>query len=313
MVSKLVERVKANIIAGGDSATDRERWLELRRSLGIGASEAPAVLGASRFGSPYSVVAEKMGLGEPPDVDALRWGIRFEKWIVCDFADETGRRVDHNTSLLQSRVFPFIIATPDGFQESEDHDGIGTVQAKLTWASGRWADGVPPDVWIQMQHEFLVADVTWGSAAVLLPGGRLRWADVEQDEAFQSDVLVPAIKAVWDCLEGMYPLPRSMIDHTEATKRALERIFPEALETEVQLDGDYTALHFERVELEAQVKEAKERIDHIKNEFRAAIGIASLCRLPNGVVYTNKTQTRAEHLVAESTFRVLREKKARSR
>jgi len=47
----------------------------------------------------------------------------------------------------------------------------------------------------------------------------------------------------------------------------------------------------------------------LTNYLKAAIGSHTIGVLPNGEMWTYKTQSRKEHIVKESTFRVLRRKK----
>src|SRR5690348_4034345 len=62
-------------------------WLALRNS-GIGASEVAAILGESKYDSPYSLWARKTGRTEPgPRTAIQRRGLVFENAIADTFAE----------------------------------------------------------------------------------------------------------------------------------------------------------------------------------------------------------------------------------
>ena len=72
----------------------REEWLEYRR-LGIGGSDAGAIIGMNPYATPYSVWADKTGrLPEKEDNEAMRQGRDFEDYVAKKeqaFEDYTDR------------------------------------------------------------------------------------------------------------------------------------------------------------------------------------------------------------------------------
>jgi hypothetical protein len=67
----------------------------------------------------------------------------------------------------------------------------------------------------------------------------------------------------------------------------------------------------ELMALKEQRKELDERIGLLENQIINAIGPATAGVLPNGTVWSYKTQTRKEHVVKASEFKVLRRHGAR--
>jgi predicted phage-related endonuclease len=73
--------------------TGREQWLKARES-GIGGSEIGAVLGISKWSSPFSLAVKKLGLVEEEEdrrSAKLDWGLRHESTIAVWYAEATGR------------------------------------------------------------------------------------------------------------------------------------------------------------------------------------------------------------------------------
>lgn len=298
----------ADLIGLKERRLEHEGWLKLRGTA-IGASEVSAILGQSSYASPFTIWGQKLGTIDPPEqTEAMAWGARLEALILEAYAEETGRSVQRTRWTYRNEERPHLIASPDGFQLSEDRDDRGLVQAKNTMIG--WDEEIPQQTWIQMQSEMAVTGLTWNTAVALCGGHRLVWQDIERDQGFIDETLT-RLDDFWHYVMDAEPLPTSFIDGSEHTKKALFTIFPEngTLEA-VTLDGADSELHDELQGLKSVKKNATNRIGEIENLFRAMIGKATYGVLPDGGVYSLKTQSRKEHIVKESRFRVLRFKES---
>ena len=67
---------------------NRHDWLVARKR-GLGGSDAPAVLGLSRFRGGYSVATDKLteAVDEGPLDEIAEWGLRSESMISAKFAE----------------------------------------------------------------------------------------------------------------------------------------------------------------------------------------------------------------------------------
>jgi putative phage-type endonuclease len=290
---------------------DREVWLA-ERNKGIGASEAAAILGLSPWESPLSVYARKLGAlqATKEETEAMRWGTKLEPLILEEFGRETGRDVARDGVLIRSRARPWQLATLDGrqFDAKRTGNGRGLVEVKATSARAQdWNQGVPEYVQIQVQHQLDVSGFDWGSVVVLQHGNRLLWADVERNEA-----LIESIRAAeqdfWDRVQHQQP-PNP--DGSPATREALRALYPRDTGEVIALPGELIELDLERCEMKDEIKLREARLDWIDNQFRAALGSASVGTLANGASYSYRLQKRAERIVAASEFRVLRRSKGR--
>lgn len=285
----------------------REAWLQQRMS-GIGASESPAVLGLSPWKSPFQLWAEKTGHVEPDSLEGnepAEFGIRLEKPIAEAFADRTGREVNMWPAyqLVRDPATPWLTCTPDATQEVPDRDtGLVQIKTASAYKSADWADGIPLMYQVQVQHEMAVTGYSWGTLVVLIGGQKLRYFDFERNDRF-IEALLPKLAAFWKCVETRTP---PEVDGSIATAKILAKLHPED-------SGDTVMLPVEASEWTEQIEGAKEAIKAAEaakvaaeNLLKSKLGDASYGVLSDGSRWSWKTQTRKEHIVAESTFRVLR-------
>ena len=289
----------------------RDEWLGARRE-GIGASEAAAILGEHPWKSRYQLWAEKTGAIEADDLagnEPAEFGIRLEKPIAEAYADRTERRLimPPPFTLHQHEQYDWMLATPDAFQESDDSDSPWLLQIKTcnAFKSKDWADEPPIEYQIQVQHEMAVCNCEWATLVVLIGGQRLRYFDVARNNKFIA-ALIEQEQRFWEMVQRGTP---PEVDASKATTSAIAKLFPFD-------DGESVALPPEAIGWDDRMREVNEQIEKLEwekallmNQLKAAIGTHTVGMLPNGQIWTFKTQTRREHIVKESTFRVLRRKK----
>jgi len=285
----------------------RESWLAERMTC-IGASDAPSVLGINPFKSAFELWAEKTGFAEPPDLsgnEAIEFGIRLERPVADAFADRTGRQVDMwpPFSLVRDGLRPFISCTPDAIQQCPER-GEGLVQIKTTSAfkAADWSDGPPLYYQVQVQQEMHVTGFTWATLVVLIGGQKLRWFDIERNDRFIASLL-PKLEEFWGLVQSKTP---PEVDGSAATACVLARLHPAD-------DGGEVLLPSEAVDWTGDIESAKEQIkaaEAIKtlaeNRIKAAIGDATFGLMPDGSLWSWKTQERAGFVVKPTSFRVLR-------
>lgn len=97
--------------------TEQQR---LERKKGIGGSDAAAVIGWSRWKTPYDVWQEKTGQVEVQQNEAMRLGIELEPYVRELYEHETGEKVAVPDKILFHHKHPFILANPDGIIESKN-------------------------------------------------------------------------------------------------------------------------------------------------------------------------------------------------
>lgn len=289
---------------------DRAAWLEARRT-GIGSSDAPAVLGVSPWSSPLLVYAEKIGEREDLEPsEAQEWGLLLEPTIIREFARETGRLAEQSRVLVRSTARPWQLATIDAEQEAPDKPGPGLLEVKATgFRAGDWSEGVPEHVTVQVQHQLDVKGYLWGSVAVLMNGCKMRWIDVERNEALIEKIR-EAEADFWQRVERREPVNP---DGSPATREALRFLYPRDTGETIALPGEFIDLDDERCRLKDEAKMLDARLDEIDNLIKAAIGAATFGELANGVRYALKTTKNPGYSVEPFEFRALRRRAPKER
>jgi putative phage-type endonuclease len=283
------------------SVEEREKWLEMRKA-GIGASDCSTILGKNPYESAYSLYCRRTGaLPEHiPDNDNMSWGRRLEAVIGEAFADETGRSVTPDGWLYQSRLYPWMLATPDCAQSKDVTTSLeptwGILEIKTANAEflRDWEEEPPVGYQLQLQHQLIVLGKTWGSLACLIGGSRFRWKDREAHPKMQS-VIIRKTEHFWKQLRGELPAPEP--DAHPASSRALMQLIENG--QAVQLPDVAVYWHEQALKHAADEKAARELKEEYRCLLRAAIGRASYGIMPNDKgMYTFETVHTPEKVVA---------------
>ena len=191
-------------------APDIVQWRKLRKS-GIGASDAPAVCGASEYGTALQVYLRKKD--RIPDVDdtqdAIRMGHLLEPVIWQRFNELTNIKVVQSpVGMIRHPEHEFMFATPDAVLE-DDVDGVHVGESKATsWRVahrlGTDPDDVPSEWMVQVQHQLAVTGASVGRMAVLLDGRTLLNYRIERNQAL-IDAIIDAEKEFWERIKNNDP------------------------------------------------------------------------------------------------------------
>ena len=143
-------------------------WLE-ERKFGLGASDAGAYLGKSKWKSNQVLWEEKTGLRTPEDIGDkpyVQYGHDAEPHIRALFAlDHPEYRVTYDSpyKVIRNEAHPFIFCTPDGELEEIATGRRGGLEIKTTeimnpsqWAD--WKDRIPDQYYCQAIHQMIAAE-----------------------------------------------------------------------------------------------------------------------------------------------------------
>lgn len=187
-------------------------WYEWRKQ-GIGASEAPAVMGVSPWSTPFQLWAKKTGKWEEPPPNefaaaAMRRGNELEP-VVRDMFNARG--VAYNPLSASHDTHLFIRASLDGWNE-ETKTFIEIKCPNKKDHSGAVAGKVPEKYFPQLQQQFLVTGaqkafyVSWDGRSA-----ELAMVPVFPDQVYQ-EKLLGALKAFWGYMSLDVPPPSSPED-----------------------------------------------------------------------------------------------------
>ena len=298
-------------------ASDRALWLQERRK-GIGSSEAAViVLGRQFQRTPMSIWLDKTGIEEPADLSGEEWvqlGQELEPFVSRRWEKETGRCAEPCGALYRNRERPWMQATPDflwaNLIAGKHPRAVGPLETKTTGNLGRWDDGVPEHIRIQCQHQMAVTGLPKASVAVLGGGPVMgfRWADLERDQAFIDEVLLPAVDAFWLLVTSREP---PEVDDTRETAAALAKLYALGGDATVALPADFLDVFDDLEEAKALKKKAEARERLLSSTVKAALKNAEIGVLPSGDTFSWKLQHRKAYtkVVDAADFRVLRMKR----
>lgn len=190
------------------------------RIKGIGGSEAAAVLGLSKWKTPYQVYLDKLGLsGERESTPAMEWGSRLEPVIRQKYEDETGRivrwPVGDEYGHAQSAEYPFMLATLDGITDDGRGLEIKTARSAAEWGD-EGTDEIPQEYVLQCQHYMVVADLRVFDLAVLFAGNDFRIYEVPEDRELQ-EMMIEGERQFWELVQNQTPPP--ITTYADAVRR----------------------------------------------------------------------------------------------
>ena len=141
---------------------NRSEWLALRKTVGLGASEAAAVVGMSPWMTASELFEIKTGIRQAPDLSGnaeVSRGVRLEKPLRELYkADHPDYKVRYNQfDMLFQKDRPFIFATLDG-EVIDDEGRRGLLELKTSSPNGKagwdkWRNRVPDHYACQIWHQ----------------------------------------------------------------------------------------------------------------------------------------------------------------
>jgi predicted phage-related endonuclease len=256
-----------------DPGDRRQEFLE-EQQRGIGATDAPKILGLSKWGSALTVY-ERLTEGPRDDVPSLpAWlGMRLQGVVAELYTTATGQEVRAANQHFQHREDPFLVAHLD--YRAKGRPSLLVECKTRAHMTGYGEDGtgeIPAEVWTQVQHEMLVTGATETHVAVLFGHHTFRVYPIPRDEEFIASWRARAT-AFWNdhVLARVPPEPTGHY----ADDQYLRRLHPSD-------DGTLLAATAEQVDLMRQlvlatnnVKATEAARDEVQNQLKLAIGDAA--------------------------------------
>jgi putative phage-type endonuclease len=249
-------------------------WYALR-SEGLGSSDIAAIVGASKYGTPYSVWVDKCVPRDPDEGDNQwqEWGKTLEPVIAAKFARNHPefRVAETGTWAVEER--PWQRANPDRllvdpFGDVGRESLRGVLEIKTAARDSAWEDGVPATYEAQVTWQADVLDVDHVWVAVLIGGSDYREYRVDVSE-FDKARLRNIGENFWlDHVVGFTPPP---LDGSQITFEAVQRATPPPTEASQAIDG---ALADEFIAAKASLDAAQEVYNLLKSRMLIVLGDA---------------------------------------
>lgn len=305
----------------------------MRRRNGIGGSDIAAIVGLSKFATPYDVWLSKRGEAaeEEGDKPWLYWGSILEDVVAKEYALRTGAKVQRVNAQLIHPEHTFAMANIDRAVVNPDIRGnVRWIDGRLTtdrilecktangFAASVWgADGteeVPENYLCQVQWYMGITGARYADLAVLIGGSDYRSYTIEAHPELFADLLTEA-EAFWKLVEeGIAPDPQTVAD--------AQARWPHHLKSKSHMATAAAARAVDDLaEVKEQMAELKRREDELKLVIMADMQDAEILTDMGEPIATWKAQTadridtkalRKDHpeiaalYSTESTTRVLR-------
>lgn len=179
-----------------------ESWEEWRRS-GLGASDAPIVMGISKYQKPIDLFQIKLGLKEyKPNAFITDLGHKFEPRarayinLLNDW--------EYEEKVVEMEEYPWLRASLDGWD--------GETPCEIKYVGKKKIDdarlgNLDQTHWVQMQHQMMVT----GSSKCLYVCYTLAdykeiddifWCEIPYDKDYVLDTLWPELFKFWEMVKG---------------------------------------------------------------------------------------------------------------
>lgn len=259
----------AKLIMTVEQMKDRDVWRQTR-NLGIGGSDAGAIMGMNPWKSKYQLWLEKTGQAEPEDIsgkESVYWGTVLEAPVADRFAELTGKKI-RRAGMMQNVKDPWMLANVDRLIVGEK----AGLECKCTNAFSvkDWKeDNLPDSYYWQCQHYMMTTGLPVWYIAVLIGGNSFDYKAVPRHDD-DIKALYEAEEEFWlkNVKEGIMP----DIDGSELTQKAPEAQYPGKNSDPIELPSEAAAILQLYYDFDKQYKEAKAAAEEQKNKLCAMLG-----------------------------------------
>lgn len=245
----------------------RDEWLKYRR-LGLGGSDAGAIVGLNPYATPYTVWADKTGrLPDKEDTEAMRQGRDLEAYVAARFEETTGKRVRRRNAILQHPELDFVTANIDR-EVARESAGL-ECKTTSTMNLKRFKNGEFPDqYYTQCVHYLAVTGWDRWYLAVLILNQGFYVYTIERDED-EIAALMAAEKEFWETY--VVPDVPPPVDGYRPTTEALAAVYQGEGGTIPVYESD--ALH-NYIDLKRQIKLLEKEKERCEQALKEALGDA---------------------------------------
>lgn len=244
----------------------QHEWLEHRRC-GVCGSDAPVILGLSKYRSILQLWKDKTGQIsiEETESEYTYWGHVMEATIRKEFMKRTGLKVRIRNQILQSEEYPFMLADVDGVvKEMDGSDALFEAKTASEYKRKIWEEGVPEEYIAQVQHYLCVTGYHKAYVCAVVGGNTFFCHVVYRDEAYIKN-LVKKEWMFWNCVADCVP---PVLDGSQATTDYLNETYPSSNKLEMELPPVAEALVASFISIEEKMKALTEEKNMVTNQLK---------------------------------------------
>lgn len=302
----------------GNINENMDAWIEQKRTKSIGSGDIATICGANDYQTPLKLWAIKTGREDPdPENDHMFWGKMMEAPIAALAARRLSLNLSYGNQLYAHDEYEWARATPDYFGtiqqgaqvspelELEDPTAVMIVECKnVSWrARQAWEDATPLYPTFQVIWQMgIVGNIKSAVIAPLIGGDIIEGFTprvVKFDENVFAQMFEQAEKFKWHMDHDVPPAA------TTGDGKLVDKLIGELKEQVVELPEAEVAMAYQakdfgaqRSELEAQVKELKDKEQALKLQIRQAMGQANRAKAGQYTVNVSKRNVKAYPVAA---------------
>ena len=231
----------------------------------IGGSDIAAIMGQSRWKTPYRLWAEKTGKIEIPDLSnnpAVEMGTRLEQFVAELFSEKTNKQVRRQSKMYTHKDYPFLAAHVDRLITGTDE--LLECKTCSAYKLEEWENKIPKEYILQVIWYLGITGRKRGWIACLIGGQKFDYKVIEFDEELFNLMVEKAVK-FWDMVQNNVP-PVILPEDGET----LGEVFSEHSEDLIENNDINERVAYVK-ELEMHIDDMKKEVEEIKTELKATI------------------------------------------
>ena len=249
---------------------DKAEWLALRKQLGVGGSDAGAVIGLNPFKSAYTLWAEKTG--RIPEFEGnliTEVGSYLEEFVAKLFERETGKKVRRKNRMLVNTDYPWAFGDVDRVVVGEKALlEIKTTNSIPIMKQLRNSTEFPEAYYAQVVHYLAVSGLEKAYLAVLIGCRDFKVFELERDEN-EIAALMGAEEEFWNGYVKTNTPPPA--DGIASTTETISTIYPESNDETVSLMA-YEADLKQYMTYTSLIKDVERQRDEVANRIKSFLG-----------------------------------------
>lgn len=171
----------------------------------IGGSDIAAIMGQSRWKTPYRLWAEKTGKIERPDlsdVESVEMGTRLEQFVADIFSEKTGKAVRKAPKTYSHPDYPYLVAHVDRLVTGTDE--LLECKTCSAYKLEEWENKIPKEYVLQVVWYLGITGRKKGWIACLIGGQKFVYMQIDFDEELFNLMVEKAVK-FWDMVQNKIP------------------------------------------------------------------------------------------------------------
>ena len=237
----------------------------------IGGSDIAAILGQSRWKTPYRLWAEKTGKITMPDlsnVEAVEMGNRLEQFVADIFSDKTGKQVRRAPKMYRHSEYPFLVANVDRLIVGGDE--LLECKTCSAYKLEEWENKIPREYVLQVIWYLGITGRKRGWIACLIGGQKFDYKPIDFDAELFELMLEKALK-FWDMVQNK--VPPVILPEDDTTLAELYPSHTEDLIEMQEMDERVAYLQEIKMHIDEMTKEKREIETELKTIIKDKMGV----------------------------------------